>query len=230
MSRPNMRFVTVKSVQQQDIQALHRVRAECMTHRTTKGNQIRGLVTEYGLVPPLRTGALRAAIPCWLEDADNGLSPRFRTLLHGLWEDLLRLDRRVAALDADIAVIAKTDPVAKRLQQLRVVGPLTATALVASIGSGAQYAKGRQMASALGLTPKQHSSVGKERLQGISKRGDVYLRTLLIHGARTVVVNAKDKEDRLSCWVNDLAKRRHRNVVAVSGPHDFLINNTVANI
>ncbi|MGK0223074.1 MAG: transposase [Limisphaerales bacterium] len=183
MSRPNMRFVTVKSVEQQDIQALHRV---------------------------------RAAIPSWLEDAENGLTPRFRTLLHGLWEDLLRLDERVVALDADIAVIAKTDPVAKRLQQLRGVGPLTATALVASIGSGAQYAKGRQMASALGLTPKQHSSGGKERLQGISKRGDVYLRTLLIHGARTVVVNAKDKDDRLSRWVNDLAKRRHRNVVAVA--------------
>jgi transposase len=216
MSRPNMRFVTVKSVEQQDIQALHRVRAECMTHRTAKGNQIRGLVTEYGLVAPLRTGALRAAIPSWLEDAENGLTPRFRTLLHGLWEDLLRLDERVVALDADIAVIAKTDPVAKRLQQLRGVGPLTATALVASIGSGAQYAKGRQMASALGLTPKQHSSGGKERLQGISKRGDVYLRTLLIHGARTVVVNAKDKDDRLSRWVNDLAKRRHRNVVAVA--------------
>jgi transposase len=220
--RPNMRFVAVKSVEQQDIQATHRVRAECLSHRTAKGNQIRGLVTEYGLVAPLQSTALRVAIPRWLEDAENGLSSRFRALLHGLWEDLLRLDERVVALDADIALIAKTDPRAKRLQQLRGVGPLTATALVASVGTGEQYAKGRQMAAALGLTPRQHSSGGKERLLGISKRGDAYLRSLLIHGARATVWHAKNKEDRLSRWLMDLSKRRHPNVAAVA-----LANKTV---
>ncbi|MGB7297856.1 MAG: IS110 family transposase [Burkholderiaceae bacterium] len=222
MSRPNMRFVSVKSVEQQDIQATHRVRAECMAHRTAKGNQIRGLVTEYGLVAPLQTAALRAAIPCWLEDAENGLTSRFRALLHGLWEDLLRLDERVATLDADIALIAKSDPMAKRLQQLRGVGPLISTALVASVGTGEQYAKGRQMAAALGLTPKQHSSGGKDRLMGISKRGDAYLRSLLIHGARATIWHAKNKDDPLSRWVMDISKRRHPNVAAVA-----LANKTV---
>ncbi len=222
MSRPNMRFVAVKSVEQQDIQATHRVRAECMAHRTAKGNQIRGLVSEYGLVAPQQSAALRAAIPCWLEDAENGLTSRFRALLHGLWEDLIHLDERVAALDADIALIAKTDPVAKRLQQLRGVGPLIATALVASVGTGEQYARGRQMAAALGLTPKQHSSGGKDRLLGISKRGDGYLRGLLIHGARSTLWHAKHKDDRLSRWMTDLSARRHPNVAAVA-----LANKTV---
>jgi transposase len=222
MSRPHMRFVAVKSVEQQDIQATHRVRAECMTHRTAKGNQIRGLVTEYGLVAPRQSAALRAAIPCWLEDAENGLTSRFRALLHSLWEDLLRLDERVAALDADIALIAKSNPLAQRLQQLRGVGPLIATALIASVGTGEQYAKGRQMAAALGLTPRQHSSGGKARLLGISKRGDVYLRSLLVHGARSTIWHAKHKEDRLSRWMNDLSMRRHPNVAAVA-----LANKTV---
>ena len=222
MSRPNMRFVAVKSVAQQDIQATHRVRAECISHRTAKANQIRGLVTEYGLIAAEQLGALRAAIPCWLEDAENGLTSRFRTLLHGLWEDLMRLDERVAALDADIALIAKTDPVAKRLQQLRGVGPLIATALVASVGTGEQYAKGRQMAAALGLTPKQHSSGGKDRMLGISKRGDAYLRSLLIHGARSTLWHARHRKDRLSRWMIDLSARRHPNVAAVA-----LANKTV---
>ena len=222
MSRPNMRFVAIKSVEQQDIQATHRVRAECMAHRTAKGNQIRGLVTEYGLVAPQQTAALRAAIPCWLEDAENGLTSRFRALLHGLWEDLLHLDERVAALDADIGLIARTDPMAKRLQQLRGVGPLIATALIASVGTGEQYAKGRQMAAALGLTPRQHSSGGKDRLLGISKRGDAYLRSLLIHGARATIWHAKNKDDRLSRWVMGISKRRHPNVAAVA-----LANKTV---
>lgn len=222
MSRPNMRFVAIKSVAQQDIQATHRVRAECISHRTAKGNQIRGLVTEYGLVARQQSAALRAAIPGWLEDAENGLTDRFRTLLHGLWEDLVRLDERVTTLDADIALIAKEDPVAKRLQQLRGVGPLIATALIASVGTGEQYAKGRQMAAALGLTPRQHSSGNKDRLLGISKRGDAYLRSLLIHGARSTLWHARHKQDRLSRWMTDLSARRHPNVAAVA-----LANKTV---
>jgi len=222
MSRPNMRFVAVKSVNQQDIQAVHRIRAECMTHRTAKANQIRGLVTEYGLVAPRHLTSLRAAIPRWLEDAENGLTSRFRRLLNGLWEDLVGLDERVAALDSDIEMVAKTDPVARRLQQLRGVGPLIATALVASVGTGEQFSKGRQMAASVGLTPRQHSSGGKDRLLGISKRGDAYLRSILIHGARSVVSHAKHKDDRLSRWVSEISRRRHPNVAAVA-----LANKTV---
>ena len=169
--------------------------------RTAKANQIRGLVSEYGLVAPKELVHLRRALPCWLEDAENGLSDRFRRLLNGLWGDLQALDERMAELDREIAVIAQNDPVAKRLQQLRGVGPITATALVAAVGNGEQFANGRQMSAAFGLTPRQHSSGGKERLLGISKRGDKYLRTLLIHGARSVLRTAQDKADRLSQWV-----------------------------
>ena len=216
MSRPNMRFVTVKSVVQQDIQATHRIRSELMTQRTAKANQIRGLVAEYGLVAPLRLRALRVAIPGWLEDAENGLTDYFRSLLHGLWSDLISLDDRVHDLDRVIEQLANSNEVTRRLQQLRGVGPMVATALVATVGTAEQYPRGRQMAAALGLTPRQHSSGGKDRLLGISKRGDVYLRTLLIHGARAVVTQAKHKDDRLSRWVTRIAQRRHPNVAAVA--------------
>jgi transposase len=216
MSRPNMRFVTVKSVVQQDIQATHRIRSELMTQRTAKANQIRGLVAEYGLIAPLTLRALRATIPDWLEDAENGLTDYFRSLLHGVWSDLISLDDRVLDLDREIQQLANSNEVTRRLQQLRGVGPMVATALVATVGTAEQYPRGRQMAAALGLTPRQHSSGGKDRLLGISKRGDVYLRKLLIHGARSVVWQARHKEDRLSRWVTSIAQRRHPNVAAVA--------------
>jgi len=216
MSRPNMRFVMVKSVAQQDIQATHRIRSELMMQRTAKANQIRGLVAEYGLVAPLTMCALRAAIPCWLEDAENGLTGHFRSLLHGVWADLVALDDRVLELDRGIQKLASSNEVTRRLQQLRGVGPMVATALVATVGDARQYHKGRQMAAAIGLTPRQHSSGGKDRLLGISKRGDVYLRSLLIHGARAVVSQAKHRDDRLSRWVTGIAQRRHPNVAAVA--------------
>ena len=216
MSRPSMRFVAIKTVGQQDIQAIHRVRSELIGQRTSKANQLRGLVAEYGLVAPQQLARLRAAVPVWLEDAENGLTSRFRELLNGLWNDLKTLDRRVAELDREIDVIAQSDPVAKRLQQLRGVGPMVATALVATVGNAEQFASGRQMAASLGLTPKQHSSGGKDRLLGISKRGDAHLRSILIHGARSVIRTAKLKDDRLSQWVTSLAERRHPNVAAVA--------------
>ncbi len=216
MSRPNMRFVTVKSVEQQDIQATHRIRAELITQRTAKANQIRGLVAEYGLVAPKHLSSLRAAIPCWLEDAENGLTADFRRLMHGVWDDLLALDDRVGEMDKTIKRLAENNEDCVRLQQLRGVGPMTSTAMVASVGDARQYHKSRQMAAAIGITPKQHSSGGKDRLLGISKRGDVYLRTLMIHGARAVVTRAEHKDDRLSRWVTGIATRRHPNVAAVA--------------
>jgi transposase len=216
MSRPGMRFVTVKSVAQQDIQATHRIRSELMSQRTAKANQIRGLVAEYGLVAPRTLYALRAAIPDWLEDADNDLTDHFRSLLHGLWLDLVALDDRLRELDRAIEQLANSNPRARRLQQLRGVGPMVATALIATVGDAGQYHKGRQMAASLGLTPRQCSSGDKQRLLGISKRGDVYLRTLLVHGARAVVSQAKHRDDRLSRWVTGIAQRRHPNVAAVA--------------
>jgi len=144
------------------------------------------------------------------------LSARFRRLLNALWGDLQILDERVAELDREIAVIAQSDPAARRLQQLCGVGPIVASALVAAVGDGGQFANGRQMAAALGLTPKQHSSGGKDRQLGISKRGDAYLRMVLIHGARSAIRTAKAKSDRLSLWVRALLERRHPNVVAAA--------------
>ena len=216
MSRPSMRFVEIKTVKQQDIQAIHRIRSELIRHRNAKANQIRGLVAEYGLVAPRQLIALRRAVPDWLEDAENGLSVLFRRLLSGLWEDLKQLESRLTELDQEINIIAKTDPDAKRLQQLRGVGPMVATALVATVGNAGQFSNGRQMATSLGLTPRQHSSGDRDRLLGISKRGDAHLRTLLIHGARAVIQMAKNKDDRLSRWINELLQRRHPNVVAVA--------------
>lgn len=216
MSRPSMRFVAVKTIEQQDIQATHRIRAELIKQRTAKGNQIRGLLAAYGLVAPKELLKLRRAIPCWLEDADNGLTLRFRRLLDGLWGDLRTLDARVAELDAEIAVIARSEPAAMRLQHVRGIGPMIATALVAAAGDATQFSNGRQMAASLGLTPRQHSSGGKDRLLGISKRGDAYLRTLLIHGARSALRTAPSKDDPLSRWVVRLAARSHPNVAAVA--------------
>jgi len=206
----------VKTIEQQDIQAVHRIRAGLMEQRTAKANQIRGLVSEYGLVAPKELLHLRAAIPLWLEDAENGLSSRFRRLLNGLWADLLLLDQRARELDQEITAIAAEDPVAKRLQQLRGVGPMIATALLATVGDATQFANGRQMAASLGLTPKQNSSGGKDKLLGISKRGDAYVRCLLVHGARSMIRTAKDKDDRLSQWVMRIATARHPNIAAVA--------------
>jgi transposase len=216
MSRPGMRFVSVKSVEQQDVQAMHRVRSGLVEQRTAKASQIRGLVAEYGLVVSRELVRLRIALPRWLEDQANGLSASFRRLLEGLREDLAQLDERVKELDREIERLAQSDPTAKRLMQLRGVGPITATALVATVGNARQFANGRQMSAALGLTPRQHSSGGRERLLGISKRGDAYLRTLLIHGARAVIRTAHSKDDRLSRWVTRLAARSHINVAAAA--------------
>lgn len=134
MSRPHMRFVAVKTVEQQDAQAVHRIRTGLIEQRTAKANQIRGLTAEYGLVAPRELSHLHAALPCWLEDGNNGLTERFRRLLSGLWHDLQELDKRIKEMDREIERIAVEDPVARRLQQLRGVGPITATALVATIG------------------------------------------------------------------------------------------------
>jgi transposase len=215
MSRPSMRFVPIKSIEQQDIQAVHRVRAGLTDQRKAKANQIRGLVAEYGLIAPKELSALRRALPCWLEDADNGLTDRFRRLLDGLWCDFRALDERVIEFDSEIAELARSEP-AMRLQQLRGIGPMIATALLAAVGDATQFTNGRQLAASLGLTPRQHSSGGKERLLGISKRGDAYLRTLMIHGARSAIRTAKNKDDRVSLWALRVAARSHPNVAAVA--------------
>jgi len=216
VARPTMRFVAIKTIAQQDIQAIHRIRSELVQQRTAKVNQIRGLLTEYGIVVGRRVDVLRNALPQLLEDAENGLTADFRVLLDGLRQDLITLDERVDDLDKKIKTLATSNPAAKRLQQIPGIGPIIATALICAIGDGKQFQRGRDMAAWLGLTPRQHSSGGKERLLGISKRGDAYLRTLLIHGARSALKVAGKKDDPRSRWLQNLCSRRNKNIAAVA--------------
>lgn len=216
VGRPSMRFVPIKTVAQQDIQAIHRIRSGLIAQRTAKVNQIRGLLGENGIVVATRVDNLRKALPDILDDRENGLSETFRRMLYGLYRDLLTFDERAEELNGEIAAVARENEAARRLMQLRGVGPIVASALVAALGDGHCFKRGRDAAAWCGLTPGQHSSGGKDKLLGISKRGDAYLRTLLIHGARAVIKTAKDKSDRLSLWLQALCARRNKNVAAVA--------------
>lgn len=216
VGRPNMRFVAMKTVEQQRLQSLHRVRRTLVRNRTAAVNEIRGLLGEYGIVVSVGVAKLRGRLPELLEEADNGLPMSFRPVLAGLKEDLEYLDRRIGEMDAAMVRAAQEDERARALMKLRGVGPVTATALVAGLGDGKQFRRGRQASAWVGIVPGQHSSGGKERLLGISKRGDEYLRTLLIHGARSVVNSCKGKTDRLSRWVQEVCARRNKNVAAVA--------------
>jgi len=211
-----MRFVEPKTVAQQDIQAAHRIWEALARQRTAKANQIRGFLGEYGIVAPVGIQQLRRALPYRLEDAVNGLSDSYRILLSDLAEDLRYLDNRIKALDERITESAKKDPVAKRFMTLRGVGSLTASALSGALGDGKAFRRGRDFAAALGLTHRRHSTGGRDRLLGISKRGDSYLRKLLVHRARAVLRHVESKHDGLSHWLRGLAARKHVNVAVVA--------------
>lgn len=208
--------VTVKTIAQQDIQALHRIRSMKMKQRTAIINQTRGLLAEYGIVIAQSPAALRKALPALLEDADNGLSFDFRQLLDALDDELRTLEARIAELTRLIERQVRANPEARRLLEIPGVGPLTASALLATVGDARQFRNGRQMAAFLGLVPRQHSSGGKHKLLGIHKRGDSYLRGLLVHGACSVLRAATDKPDDRSRWLMNLAARRHRNISTVA--------------
>jgi len=216
VARPNIRFVAIKTIEQQDIQIVHRIRSGLVQQRTAKVNQIRGFLAEYGIVVERRVEKLRKALPLILEDAENGLSFDFRTLLQSLQQDLITLDDRTSEMDRRIQQLANSNNTAKRLQQIPGIGPITATALVCAFGDGKKFKRGRDLAAWLGLTPRQHSSGGKDCLLGISKRGDAYLRTLLIHGARAVLRVAENKDDPRSRWLQNLCCRRNKNIAAVA--------------
>ena len=216
ISRPGMRFVELKTVQQQELQALHRVRSGLVGERTGLANRIRGLLTEFGVVMPRQLAQVRRGLPWVLEDGENGLSGALRGLLEGLRADLERLDERIGELDRLIHQAVREDPACERLAAIEGIGPLTASALVAAVGTGKAFANGRGMAAFLGLVPRQHGSGGKAGLGAISKRGDPYLRTLLIHRARSVLLHAARKTDARSRWLQSLMARRHRNVAAVA--------------
>lgn len=214
--RPNMRFVPIKTAEQQALLSLHRVRQGFVEARTAQANQIRGLLAEFGIVAPAGLGHLQRRIPGILEDADNGLPHSTRALFSKLFEHLCELQRRVHEVEVSIKAWHREDPYSLRLEAIPGVGPLTASALVASVGDASAFKNGRQLAAWLGLVPRQNSSGGKDRLLGISKRGDTYLRTLLIHGARSVLLYARRRADQANGWLSRLAERRHPNIAAVA--------------
>jgi transposase len=216
VSRPSMRFVAIKGPEQQALMAPHRARQSFVTARTAQANQIRGLLAEFGLVIPQGLAALQHQLPSLLGDADNGLPGMFRDLLFTLSSHLSELHHQVQALTQQIENIHRANPLSRRLAQIPGIGPLIATALLAAIGDIHMFDTGRQLAAWLGLVPKQASSGGKIRLQGISKRGDTYLRTLLIHGARSALRAAQRNALAEASWVTRLAQRRHPNIAAVA--------------
>jgi len=216
VQRPNMRFVPIKGIEQQDIQSLHRAREQALKNRTAQVNQIRGLLMEYGMVVAKSVAKLRKALPGILEDADNSLSDMFRELLGGLADELHRLEERIAAYDTQIAHLSTQSDACQRLMTIPGVGPMTATALAAAVGDARAFANGREMSAWLGLVPRQCSTGGKPKLLGISKRGDTYLRKLVIHGARSALQFADRKQDVRSRWAVDVRSRRGRNIAAVA--------------
>jgi len=213
LGRLNMRFVPVKNAEQQALLALHRVREGLVAARTAQVNQLRGLLAEFGLVMPKGIAKMRMRVPEILEDGANELPGLMRELLARCYEQFQGLDARVHELEARIVRWHRDNEASQRLAQVPGVGPLTASAYVATLGDGQAFKSGRQAAAWLGLVPRQQSSGGKQQLLGISKRGDVYLRKLLVHGARAVLRHLKEQTNS---WLGELAKRRHHNVAAVA--------------
>ena len=216
VTRPTMRFVPIKSIDQHAVLSLHRARAGFVKARTAQANQVRGLLGEYGIVLPQGLVHVAKRIPEIVEDPENDLPAMFRQLLVRLREYLLQLDLQIQELELQINAWHRNNADSQRLAQIPGVGVLTASALVASIGDARCFKSGRELAAWLGLVPRQHSSGGKPLLLGISKRGDSYLRTLLVHGARSAVRVAENKQTHTDKWTNALGSRRHMNVVSVA--------------
>lgn len=216
VQRPSMRFVPSKSIEQQDIQSVHRIRSQLVGRRTAQANQIRGLLMEYGIIFPQGINQIRLAIPALLEDAENALSTYFRELLRELYDEMVHLDERISTMEQKLKVICAQNEDCQRLLTIPGVGLLTATALIAAIGDISVFKNGRELSAWLGLVPKQHSTGGKPTLMGISKRGDSYLRTLLIHGGRSIVRVAHKHQDKRSKWIGGIKQTRGENISAVA--------------
>jgi len=215
VSRPNMRFVAMKTVEQQAILSVHRARQGFVKARTAQGNQIRGLLSEFGIVIPQGIRSIMKQVPEILEDGENGLPGTMRNLIERLTENLKEMDRQAKELEAQIQVWHRENEASRKLAEIPGLGPITASAIVATVGDAREFKNGRQLAAWMGLVPRQHSSGGKQTLLGISKRGDTYLRTLMIHGARAVIRFAENKAEPES-WLRKLMARRNKNVAAVA--------------
>jgi transposase len=216
VTRPSMRFVSIKTVAQQDVLALHRIRSLLLKNRTALCNQLRGILRERGVA--VRTGvtALKRALPTILAEENSELSGEVCDLLIEMADWLRTLELRIASCDQKLAHKFKVDERCKRLAQVPGVGPLAATALVAAIGNAREFRNGRELSAFLGLVPRQHSSGGKRVLLGITKRGDRYLRTLLIHGARASLRWSATKTDPYSRWATRIKTQRGSNIAAVA--------------
>jgi transposase len=214
VTRPNMRFVPVKSAEQQALLAMHRVRQGFVVERTATINRLRGLLTEFGVVLPLRSITVRRQAAA----AAENLPELARRAIGDLLEQLRMLDERIGGYDREIEAQAKLCEPAQRLMKIRGIGPTTALAIVATVGNAREFKNGRQFAAWIGLTPSQYSTGGKPRLGHISKRGDAYLRNLLVQGARSVLNSAGRHPDRMSRWILELQPRRgyYRTLVAIA--------------
>jgi len=208
VQRPSMRFVPLKSFEQQDFQTAHRARQGLMQERTAIINRMRGLLGEYGVILARKPATVRREVPEVLGDAQNDLTAVARELIAELFEHFRDLEQRIARIDAVIERLGSAHETVKRLQTVPGIGLLTATALVAAVGDARAFKNGRQMAAWVGLVPRQISSGGKARLVGITKRGDRYLRTLLIHGARVIVTCAERQKRPAHQWLNAVRERR----------------------
>ena len=214
VARPNMRFVPIKTVEQQAVLSVHRVRQGFVKARTAQANQIRGLLAEFGLVLPQGITNVLRRVPPMIDGAAD-LPASMRQLIERLLENMKALDRQVKELEVQIKAWHQGSELSRKLEKIPGIGPLAASAVVASIADARSFKNGRQVAAWLGLVPRQHSSGGKPTLLGISKRGDSYLRTLLIHGARSVILAARRKTAQ-GGWLQELLKRRNPNVAAVA--------------
>jgi transposase len=216
VQRPRMRFVPIKSEEQLDLQALHRVRERWVMRRTAVVNQVRSLLLERGFTLPKGRSYVDEALPRILEDAELPLSGSFRLLLAQLKLELEQLSARIDQLDLVILKRVKEDDACQRLTAIPGVGPVTATALIAAVGNGSAFQRGRDLAAWIGMVPSEHSSGGKQTLLGISKRGNSYLRRLFVQGARSVLQQRHRQAPGLSSWLAQLLARKHQNVVVVA--------------
>lgn len=219
VGRPSMRFVSPKTIGQQDTQCLHRIRSRLVGSRTALCNEIRGLLSEYGIILPVGIQKLRRGLAEELESALalEKITPLTNRAMGRLADQLNGLDVEIKEIERELNVIHKNSAASQKIEKIPGIGLLSATAVVAAVGDAQQFKNGRQLSAWIGLVPRQHSSGGKERLLGISKRGDVYLRTLLIHGARSVLRHAeKAPEGREKEWLKQLIERRGMNRATVA--------------
>ena len=214
--RPTMRFVPLKSEAQLDLQSIHRARQRLVGRRTALINQLRAILLERGVTVPQTRRILERMLAGILADESNGLSPRMRRLIEDMRAEWRDLDSRIEAFDAELKALAQGDVTCHRLCAIPGIGVLNATALVAAVGTAAGFTRGRDLAAWLGLTPREYSTGGKQRLLGISKRGNKHLRTSLIHGARAALRPLASRQDALGHWLRGLLARAHRNVVVVA--------------